>query len=385
MPGADYVEELRAIGLDAGLDAVGVAAADPFEDTRAVLEERREAGLHGGMQFTYRKPERSADPRATFPWARSLVVGALGYRRSPAGDGLGSGEVGDRVPAPAARVARYAWFDAYADLRAALGAVADRLRSDGWRATVVCDDNALVDRAAAHRAGLGWYGKSTNLLLPGRGSWFVLGSVVTDAPLPPGVPVDDGCGPCRRCIDACPTGAIVAPGVLDARRCLAWLVQADGVFPREHRVALGDRIYGCDECQEVCPPNRVEERRVPAAPPPAGATPEVDLLALLAAGDDTLLARHGRWYVPRRQPRYLRRNALVALGNAGRGDHAPTLETLRRYLGSADPLLRAHAVWAARRLGRHDLVDAVADDDDPLVRDELAASAPPAAAVAAAR
>jgi len=118
---------------------------------------------------------------------------------------------------------------------------------------VVADDNALVDREAAYRAGLGWYGKNTNLLLPGKGSWYLLGSVVTDAPLPAGRPMADGCGTCSRCLPACPTGAFIRPGVLDARRCLAWLVQAPGVFPAELRVALADRIYGGDSCQEVCP------------------------------------------------------------------------------------------------------------------------------------
>jgi epoxyqueuosine reductase len=392
VPDQAYVDELRAVGTAAGLDAVGVASATPFDEARTVLRERRRAGLHGGMQFTYRNPDRSSDPTVTFPWARSLVVGALGYRRARPVAG-GGGTVGEAVsdaggdardartagslPGPAARVARYAWSDVYGELRDALDVVASRLAADGWRARTVADDNALVDRAAAHRAGIGWYGKSSNVLIPGRGSWFVLGSVVTDAPLPPGTPVEDGCGSCRRCIDGCPTGAIVAPGVLDARRCLAWLVQADGVFPREHRVALGDRIYGCDDCQEVCPPNRADERRHPDRAAPPGATAEVDLLGLLAAGDDELMARHGRWYVPRRQPRFLRRNALVALGNAGDGCHAGTVATLGRYLASPDPVLRVHAAWAARRLGRADLVDVLAGDDDPLVRSELAAPDPP--------
>ena len=130
----------------------------------------------------------------------------------------------------------------------------------GWRARVVADDNALVDRAAAERAGLGWFGKNSNILLPGAGSWFLLGSVVTDAPLPTAAPVGDGCGSCRRCLSACPTGALVGPGVLDARRCLAWLLQATGVFPFEFRVALEGRIYGCDDCQDVCPANRLVAR-----------------------------------------------------------------------------------------------------------------------------
>jgi epoxyqueuosine reductase len=260
-----------------------------------------------------------------------------------------------------------------------LAAIADRLHTDGWRAQVVADDNALVDREAARRAGLGWYGKNTNLLLPGQGSWFVLGSVVTDAPLPASEEVQpDGCGACRRCLPACPTGALVAPGVLDARRCLAWLLQAPGVFPVEYRSALGNRIYGCDDCQEVCPDNRPTQWS--ATPRPDGTEPNpgpgdqssVDLLDLLAATDDALLARFGRWYIPQRQPRYLRRNALIALGNTGHGADRAVEAALQRALADPDPLIRAHAVWSADRLDRRDLLAALAEDPDPVVRQELA-------------
>ena len=135
----------------------------------------------------------------------------------------------------------------YATLRTSLGVVADELRSVGHRAVVLADDNALVDREAAHLAGLGWFGKNANLLLQGSGSWFVLGSVITDAVLPASTPVVDGCGACRRCIDACPTGAIVEPGVIDAARCIAWVLQKPGVIDSSLRGAIGDRIYGCDD------------------------------------------------------------------------------------------------------------------------------------------
>jgi epoxyqueuosine reductase len=239
---------------------------------------------------------------------------------------------------------------------------------------VLADDNALVDRAAAVRAGLGWWGKSSNVLLPGRGSWFVLGAVVTDAPLVDDdpSPVADGCGTCRRCLDGCPTGAIVAPGVVDARRCLSWLLQAPGIFPREHRVALGDRIYGCDDCQEVCPPNR-REHRLGAAPPASDAQAWVPLLDLLACSDDELLDRYGRWYIWQRDARWVRRNALVVLGNIADGRDTDVAVALRAALVHEDPILRAHAVWAAARLGRGDLLSLVHHDDDPHVRAELAA------------
>jgi len=334
-----YADDVMAVGRDAGLDAVGIAPAEPFTDTRRHLEERRAAGLHGGMAFTYRNPARSTDPSATVRGARALVVGAKAYgTEAPA-----------RPDAAAGRVARYAWSDHYGELRGALRTVAGRLHADGWRAVVCADDNALVDREAAHRAGVGWYGKNTNLLLPGRGSWFVLGSVITDAPLEPAEErVADGCGACRRCLDGCPTGAIVAPGVVDARRCLAWLVQQPGPFPVEYRAALGDRVYGCDDCQEVCPPNRMA-RRTPSPPDPS-AQAWVPLVELLAASDDALLARHGRWYIAGRDPRWLRRNALVALGNVGDRSDPEVAEALATYLAGPDPLLREHAAWADRRM-----------------------------------
>jgi epoxyqueuosine reductase len=342
-------DDVRRVGRHAGLDAVGIAEAAVFERARRALHERKAAGLHGGMAFTYRNPDRATDPSRVVPGATALVVGARSYHRArPPKPGAGG---------PWGRVAAYSWRDHYAPLRTALADVAARLEHEGYRAAVLVDDNALVDREAAYRAGIGWFGKNANLLLPGLGSWFVLGSVVTDAPLPPDEgPVPDGCGSCTRCLPACPTGALVAPGVLDARRCLAWLLEAPGSFPVELRRALGDRIYGCDDCQVACPPNRTADRR---HPPPAAAEddePWVSLVELLDLDDDTLLLRFARWYVPHRQARYLRRNALVALGNVGDGAAPEVERVLRRALASDDPLLREHAAWAAERLGRHDLL-----------------------------
>jgi epoxyqueuosine reductase len=388
------VDELRRIGIAAGLDAVGIAPATPFDRTRQALHQRKAAGLHGGMQFTYRNPDRATDPTQALPGAQALVVGARSYRRQPPDDGVDDATT-PPVAAAAATVARYSWIDHYALLRSALDAVADELRRRGHAAVVLADSNALVDREAAYRAGLGTYGRNTNLLLHGgRGSEFVLGAVVTDAALPhadvttsAGADDDDdhrtACGPCTRCLPACPTGALGPDGrggVLDATRCLAWLLQADGDFPREHRVALGARLYGCDDCQDVCPPNRVELRRRPPPPAEVAAEATVDVLALLDEPDDAvLLERHGRWYIARRDARYLRRNALVVLGNlvaeqSGAATDTDTATaaaaraaaTLSRYLDPTtppgdDPLLRRHAAWAAARIGRTDLVDA-ADD-----------------------
>ena len=363
-------DDLVALGRARGLSEVGVCDASPFDAERRILEQRRDEGLHADMAFTYRNPQRSTDPSRALEGARSMIVGAYRYDTAlPA-----------RPSGASARVARYATEDHYGRLRDALGAIAQHLRDHGHRALVVADDNAMVDRAVAVRAGIGWYGKNSNVLLPGEGSWFVLGSVITDAELTPtGVPLGDGCGTCTRCIDGCPTAAIVAPGVVDARRCLAWHLQATGDFPREFRIALGDRIYGCDECQEVCPPSRRADARVPATPGTDGVQGAwVDLDWLLSATDDELMSTVGRWYIPRREARYLRRNALVVLGNSADED-APRIDPdrvsvlLGTYLDSEDDLLVSHATWAARRLGRNDLLEVPGRRDRPAIAAEIAA------------
>ena len=379
-PDLNLTRRVLDAAVIAGIDAVGVADATPMHDTRAVLEERKRLGLHGDMQFTYRNPARSTDPGRTLPGARSMVVGARRYAERIGTGRLASASAASATRGAAARpptavVARYAVDDPYAPLRAGLERVADELRAAGWVARVLADDNALVDRAAAHRAGIGWFGKNTNLLVPSGGSWFVLGAVLTDAWLDPApAPVPDGCGGCRRCLDGCPTDALVAPGVLDARRCLAWLVQAEGEFPRAFRRALGRRIYGCDVCQEVCPPNRDSG----SAPMP-DATGELDVCWLLEAGDDELLARIGHWYIPRRDLAVVRRNALVVLGNSGPqclavGDWDRVDAVLSRYL-RADDLLAQHAAWAALELGRHHLLEPTEVASRSVVADEWRAHA----------
>jgi epoxyqueuosine reductase len=158
----------------------------------------------------------------------------------------------------------------------------------------------------------------------------------------------DGCGPCHRCLDACPTGALVAPGVLDARRCLAWLVQAPGDFPEDLREALGDRIYGCDDCQEVCPPSRRDEAGAPEGPPAAW----LDAIELLQLDDATLLERVDRWYIPGRDPAVVRRNLLLVVGNSARPGDPAAVAVLGRYAACEDATLAEHAGWAIDRLER---------------------------------
>lgn len=341
-------DEVVAIADQHGITGLGVAPAEVLDRARTALHERKAAGLHAGMGFTYRNPDRSTDPQRAVHDARSIIVAARPYRAThePA-----------RPAGAQASVGRYAWVDHYAPLRAGLRAISTRIRRAGHRAVVFADDNSIVDREVAYLGGIGWFGKNANILLPGAGSYFVLGCVVTTADYPHSTPVADGCGACRRCLDGCPTGAIVAPGVVDARRCLAWLVQQPGTFPVEFREALGDRLYGCDDCQEVCPPTvRLGERhRIDLDADGQAPQAWIDVLDLLDATDDELIERHGRWYLADRDPVWWRRNALIVLGNAGdRLDESHRRRarvTLDRYRAHPNPILAEHADWAAERLG----------------------------------
>lgn len=358
---AGYLAGLVRLTEPFGVSHTGVASAEVLQRARTALHQRIDAGLTDGMQFTFKNPERSTDPGQAVRGARSLFVAARPYLLPdpPKPDG------------PVAIVGRYAWVDHYAPLREALWAVTRRLRADGFKAVPFADDNSIVDREVAHRAGIGWFGKNANLLLPGAGSFFVLGCVVTTADLPAAsAPVEDGCGACRRCLDACPTGAIIEPGVIDAARCLAWVLQKPGIVPAHLRAAIGDRIYGCDDCQTSCPPTIRFGARNPA-PSAESPTAWLPVLRLLTGDDDAVLATWGRWYLADRDPRWVRRNALIVLGNVADPGDADVRRVLADYLVHDDPMLRVHAVWAARRLGLHDLMPAT--DPHPDVLAELQA------------
>jgi epoxyqueuosine reductase len=218
-------------------------------------------------------------------------------------------------------------------------------RALGGSYRVLVDANQHVDREAAARSGVGFYGKNTMLITRRHGSWVVLGTLVTERELDPTPPLDADCGSCRLCIDACPTGALDEPGTVDATRCLSYWTQAPHAIPRDYRPELGAQVYGCDICQDVCPWNRGIERR--RADRPTSAEGHVDLVEWLEGDGRTLVGEYDRLYVPRNDPRWLRRNALVALGNNGAQEHEPVL---RRFAADEDDVLREHAAWALGRL-----------------------------------
>lgn len=327
------VDDLSGIAVRHGLAGFGVSGIEPFQTVRAEMHRRMEAGTAGRARFTYTDVDLATEPTRTFPWARALLVGATSYLPAAGSPGPPRPNTG--------RIARFATRDHYQPLRAALGEVAERLVAGGHEAEVLVDDNRLVDRAAATRAGVAWWGKSTMALAPKFGPWLLLGSVVTDAALPESAPMARDCGTCVACIPACPTGALDG-GVLDATLCISYWAQTPGLIPTAIREAWGDRLYGCDDCLEACPPG---QHQLAESTAPEG---RVDLLEVLAAPDESLLAAYSHFYLPRRDPRFLRRNALVALGHSG---DETAVAAIGEFLHSPSPMLRAHAAWALGHIG----------------------------------
>jgi epoxyqueuosine reductase len=325
--------ELERLAADLGIDVVGAAPAAPYEDTERHIRERRSRGLFADMRFTMAKPEVSCHPELLFEGARTVVSAALCYYEP------GPSSAGDE-----GRLARYTWRDAYTELRTALDELGRRL---GGRFRVLVDENDHVDREAAVRAGVAFYGKNTMAITRRFGSWVVLGTLVTEAEVEetPALALD--CGSCRLCIDACPTGALDDPGTLDATKCLSYWTQAPAGIPDEYRAELGDSVYGCDICQDVCPWNRGVEKRRADAVAADGSAPTVSLRDWLERDGGELVADFDRLYVPRNDPRWLRRNALVAAGNVGGRQLVPVVE---RYAEDDDEMLSETARWALARM-----------------------------------
>ncbi len=333
--------ELTRLAEELGIDVVGAAPAEAYEETERHIRERRARGLFADMRFTMAQPEVSCHPETLLPGARTVVSAAFSYYAPGPDPEPGEG-----------RLPRYTWSDAYAELREKLEGLGQRL---GGSYRVLVDANQHVDREGAARAGVGFYGKNTLLITRRFGSWVVLGTLVTDVEIEPNGPLELDCGSCTLCIEACPTGALDEPGVVDSTRCLSYWTQSPEPIPEKYREELGAQVYGCDICQDVCPWNRgVEKRRAHAEPPPE-AEPVVSLRAWLEAPDDELASRYDRLYFPRNDARYLRRNALVAAGNSGDPE---LVEAVRPYAEDADPLLREHAEWALERLEGDDAEEA---------------------------
>jgi epoxyqueuosine reductase len=325
-----------------GFDLVGIAGLGPAE-TSGEFEAWLRDGRAGTMHYLERGAEKRRDSRLPLPGTTHAVVVALDYGgREPAGP-----------------VARYARGDDYHDVMdAMLRELHRRIARDAGREVLgkpYVDTGPLLERDLARRAGLGWFGKNTNLINPERGSFFFLGALVLDLELAADEPFEaDRCGTCTRCLEACPTGAITAPRELDARRCISYLtIELKDEIPVELREGIGDRVYGCDVCQEVCPWNVRFARELPDgspfAPRHAVAGKDARTLAreLLGMSQDEFSAAFRRSPMKRAKLRGLKRNAAAVLGNVGTRDD---VDVLTHALDDDDPVVGKHAARALEQL-----------------------------------
>ena len=352
----------------AGADAVRIAPALPLARTADALGAAFARGDLAAWPFDADYARRASDARSLLPGARSVVCIAVAYATPAARVGRGRG-----------RVSNYAWsLDYHRRLRALLTTVAaeiDRLAGDVVTA-VACDTAPLAERAFAERAGLGWIGKHTNLIAPGLGSFVFLGEVVTTLELAADAPLRKTCGSCRRCVDVCPTGALRGDYTIDANRCISDLTQRRGAIPRELRTAIGDWVWGCDLCQDVCPPTRRGRAGGAAFLPLDEQTRAPDLTALLRLRSGQFNRRYARTAIGWRGAAILRRNAAIALGNGLDRAHVPALATA--LASDPHPGVRGHAAWALGRIGSPrafaQLGAARAGERDPWVRAEIDAA-----------
>jgi epoxyqueuosine reductase len=296
-----------------GFDACGIAPAADHPELR-FFREWLDRGYAGEMGYLQRSADRRADVRNVLPSARSVIVTAVNYNT----DRPCSTECSDPQRA---QIARYAWGDDYHDVvLARLNALLEWMREQSeepFEARAYVDTGPVQERVYAQHAGIGWIGKNTCVINPEIGSWIFLAEIICSAPLQPDAPSLDQCGTCSLCLDACPTGALTAPGVLDSTRCISYLtIELRGDIPEPLRPAVGSHVYGCDICQDVCPWNAVAPRSDDPAWQPRTAWDRVDLLTLAQRGDDELgIALRGS-PMRRTKVRGLRRNIDVALANA---------------------------------------------------------------------
>ena len=339
------LETIKELAISKGFDVVGVTNADNFErDEIEALKRIRDGHMDGYSWYNEERVKKMNRPSELLEDAQSIISLACSYL----------GDSADSSDTLNGRIARYSWGDDYhrvlkkriADFCADLSELVDielKLR-------IFVDDGPMNDRAAARRSGVGWVGKNTNILTPSHGSWVLLGQVITNLPLPSDLPLKKSCGNCVRCIDDCPTGAIVAPYVIDNKRCISYLtIELKGVIPRDLRPLMGDWIFGCDICQDVCPvnlkalPGHLEEFKQRNG----FSTPE--LVPILEMDQVTFSDRYKNSPIKRTKLVGLQRNACVALGN--NGDEKAILPLSKALCFSEESVVRLHAAWAIGRIG----------------------------------
>ncbi len=334
-------ETLRAFGRQFGIDAIRITTAEPFIEAGSRIKEQRDAGFYlESERWPRRDIDRFCDVRRVLPGARSIIAACQCYLTSERPSVGASGN-------PHGLVARYTWRNHYADLRDRLKRVADLMTRKYRARCMVFSNGEIAEKPIAQRSGTGFYGKNSIIINPRYGSWIVLGEIITDMEIEPDSPLDIDCGPCRKCIDACPTGAIVRPYVIDRRSCIQALTNWYGVLPDEISRVWSNRLYGCSDCQESCPRNT-------HVPPGEARTdighvgPSIGLRDILEMSAEDYRTRYARNQMGERWIHFkaIQRNALVSLGNIRDPDTVPLLE---RYAGCDDPVLAQTSRWSLSR------------------------------------
>ena len=365
----DLKRQITEHAMQCGFDLVRIAGAGEFvQDRDAALTRIKSGQMDGLPWYTESRVRRGADPQTLLPGARSIICLGLSY-------------LDDETPtASGGKVARYASVKDYhramkRRMKALIRGLEERLESS-IKAKWYVDDGPMLDRAAAARAGLGWFGKSTNILTPSHGSWVLLGQVITDLDLEPDPALQKACGACVRCIDDCPTSAIIAPFILDNARCISYqTIENRGVIPLDMRPLIGDWVFGCDICQDVCPVNRKAEK--PLQPiqkaEAVGPSGKLDLAELLALSEEEFRARFQGTSIMRAKRVDMQKNACVALGNNRDTAGVPALVSA---LKNAEPLVRGHAAWALGQMATTQAIKGLeqSTESDPYVLEEIAAA-----------
>jgi epoxyqueuosine reductase len=349
-PTPDFSElagRIKGWGRELGFQQIGIADID-LSAAEQQLADWLEAGFHGEMDYMARHGTRRSRPAELVPGTIRVISARMDYLPE------GRAAIRARIDDPAgAFVSRYALGrDYHKVLRGRLQKLAERIEQaagpQGYR--VFTDSAPVLEKALAEKAGLGWIGKHTNLINRQAGSFFFLGEIYTSLPLPIDAPVANHCGSCRACLEVCPTQAIVAPYRLDARRCISYLtIELRGAIPEEFRAAIGNRIYGCDDCQLVCPWNRYAQLTAEADFLPRHGLDAATLIELFGWDEASFLARTAGSAIRRIGHAAWLRNIAVALGNAP--TTAGVVDALRARLAHPSPLVREHVEWALARHG----------------------------------